>query len=97
MNIYLRNLTVCNSGQNTYVMGLFNFFFVLQDLIDRIDSYFQRIAFQKNLLLIGLMQVLNKNKQFLFNDKPNLGKKIATSLKILRVKANFKKSTNEHP
>ena len=41
------------------------------------------------------MQVLNKNKQFLFND--NLGKKIATSLKILRVKANFKKSTNEHP
>ena len=29
-----------------------NFFFVLQDLIDRINSYFQRIAFQINLLLI---------------------------------------------
>ena len=43
------------------------------------------------------MQVLNKNKQFLFNDTPNLGKKIGTSLKIVRVKANFKKSTNEHP
>ena len=42
-----------SSGQHTYVMGLFNFFFVLQDLIDRIDSYFQGIAFQKNLLLIG--------------------------------------------
>ena len=45
MNIYTQNLPVCNSGQHTYVMGLFNFFFVLQDLIDRIDSYFQRIAF----------------------------------------------------
>ena len=52
MNIYTRNLPVCNSGQHTYVTGLFNFFFVLQDLIDRIDSYFQRIAFQRNLLLI---------------------------------------------
>ena len=54
MNIYTQNLPVCNSGQHTYVTGLFNFFFVLQDLIDRIDSYFQRIAFQKNLLLIGV-------------------------------------------
>ena len=53
MNIYIQNLPVCNSGQHTYVAGLFNFFFVLQDLIDRIDSYFQRIAFQRNLLLIG--------------------------------------------
>ena len=44
---------VCNSGQHTYVMGLFNFFFVLEDLIGRIDSYFQRIAFQGNLVLIG--------------------------------------------
>ena len=51
--IYTRNLSVCNSGQHTYATGLFNFFFVLQDLIDRIDSYFQRIAFQRNLLLIG--------------------------------------------
>ena len=47
------NLLVCNSGQYTYVMGLFNFSFVLQDLIDRIDSYFQRIVLQRNLLLIG--------------------------------------------
>ena len=51
--LYTWNLPVCNSGQNTYVMGLFNFFFVLQDLIDRIESYFQRIALQRNLLLIG--------------------------------------------
>ena len=44
------------------------------------------------------MQVLNTNTHFLFNDKPNLGKKkIAKSLKILRIMANFKKSTNEHP
>ena len=50
-NIYTQNLPVCNSGQ--HVTGLFNFFFVLQDLIDRIDSYFQRTAFQWNLLLIG--------------------------------------------
>ena len=53
MNIYTNNLLVCNSGQHTYTTGLFNFFFVLQDLIDRIDSYFQRIAFWRNLLLIG--------------------------------------------
>ena len=32
--------SVCNSGQYTYVTGLWNFFFVLQHLIDRIDSYF---------------------------------------------------------
>ena len=43
------------------------------------------------------MQVLNKNTQFLFHDKPNFGKKIAKILKILRVVANFKNSTNEHP
>ena len=55
MNIYTRNLQVCNSGQHTYVMGLLNFFFVLQDLIDRIDSYFQRTAFQWNLVLIGFL------------------------------------------
>ena len=53
MNIYTRNFTVCNSGQHTYITGLFNFFFVLQDLINRIDSYFQRIAFQTSLFLIG--------------------------------------------
>ena len=43
------------------------------------------------------MQVLNKNIQFIFNDEPNLGKKIAKSLKTLRVVANFKKYTNVHP
>ena len=53
MNIYTQSFPVCNSGQHTYVTGLLNFFYVLQDLIDRIDSYFQRIAFQMNLLLIG--------------------------------------------
>ena len=53
INMYTRNLTVCNSGQHTYVTGLFNFFVILQDLIDRIDSYFQRIALQRNLLHIG--------------------------------------------
>ena len=42
------------------------------------------------------MKVLNKITQFLFNDEPNLDKKIAKSLKILKVVANFKKSTNEH-
>ena len=36
MNIYTQNLPVCNSGQYTCVAGLCNFFFVLQDLIDRI-------------------------------------------------------------
>ena len=36
-------------------MGLFNFFFVLQDFIDRIDSYFQRTAFQRNLLYCPLL------------------------------------------
>ena len=36
-----------------FVTGFCSFFFVLQDLIDRIKSYFQRIVFQRNLLLIG--------------------------------------------
>ena len=53
MNMYTRNLPVCNSGQYTCVTDLCNVFFVLQDLIDGIDSYFQRTAFQRNLLLIG--------------------------------------------
>ena len=62
------NLLVCNSGQYTYVMDLFNFSFVLQDLIDRINSYFQRIGFKRNLLLTdfkhSISQVfLNVNKQ----------------------------------
>ena len=48
--IHTQNLLVCNSGQYISVTSLHN---VLQDLIDRISSYFQRIAFQRNLLLIG--------------------------------------------
>ena len=67
MNIYAQNLLVCNSGQDTYITGLFNFFFVLQDLIETIDSYFQRIAFQRNLRLNWLLtltsQVSHLNKQ----------------------------------
>ena len=47
------NLSVCNSSEYINVTGLFNFFYVPQDLIDRINSYFHRIAFQRNLLLIG--------------------------------------------
>ena len=44
------------------------------------------------------MQVLNKNTQFISNDKPNLGKKEkAKSIKILMKVANFKKSANKHP
>ena len=55
--------SVCNSGQHTYVMGLFNFFFVLQDLIDRIDSYFQRIAFQNSYWLLRNKFFSDVNKQ----------------------------------
>ena len=51
--IHTRNLLVCNSGQHTCVMGLFNFCFAVQDLIDRINFYFQRIAFHRSLLLTG--------------------------------------------
>ena len=53
MEDYTWNLPVCNSGEYIYFTGLCNFFFVLQNLIDRINSYFQRIAFQRNLLLTG--------------------------------------------
>ena len=51
MNIHTQNCQVCNSGQQTYVIGLFNFFFVLQDLIDRINSYFQKISEELTFLL----------------------------------------------
>ena len=46
-------MLVCNSGQRTNVPGLFHFFFVLEDLIDRIDSYFQRIAFRGTWFLLA--------------------------------------------
>ena len=91
MNIYTRNLPVCNSGKHTYVTGLFNFFFVLQNLIDRFNSYFQRIAFLRNLLLIGFehstSQVFsNGNKQpslewRCVNWKKKLWPKVASEIK----------------
>ena len=43
------------------------------------------------------MEVLNNNTGFLVNDRLNLGKKIAKSLKILKVVINFKTSNIEHP
>ena len=68
INISKQNLPVCNSGQHTYIMNVFNFFFVLQDLIDRINPYFKGIAFRRKLLLIGfqhtnLQAFSNVNKQ----------------------------------
>ena len=71
MNRYTRNLPVCNSGQYTYVTRLFNFFFVLQDLIDRIDSYFQRIDFQTNSLVIGFSHSMSQ-AFFNVNKQPSL-------------------------
>ena len=44
-------LRVWNSSQYIYVTGLCNIFFAHQDLIDRTNL--QRIAFPRNLLLIG--------------------------------------------
>ena len=46
-------------------MGLCNFFFVLEDLIGRINSYFQRIAFARNSLLIGFQHSTSQ----VFSDK----------------------------
>ena len=43
---------VCIAGHHIYVTDLCNFFFIPQDLTDRINFYFQRITFQRNLLLI---------------------------------------------
>ena len=52
-NTYTLHLPVCNSGLYNYVMGLYNPLPVLQDMTDRTDSQFKRIAPKKNLLLIG--------------------------------------------
>ena len=49
MNIYTLNLLVCNSSQYTYVTSLCNFFFVLQCMIERIDSYFPENNFSEEL------------------------------------------------
>ena len=64
MNIYTRNLPVCNSGQYIYVTGLCNFFFVLQDLIEGIN-YFQRIAFRETCFLLAS----NTLRQKFFSDE----------------------------
>ena len=47
MNIYTQNLPVCNSGQHTYVTGLFNFFFVLQDS-NKMNSTFTLLSWLYN-------------------------------------------------
>ena len=39
--------------RSAILVCLCNFFFLSQDLIDRINTYFQRIAFQRNLRIIG--------------------------------------------
>ena len=39
MNIHTQNLPASNSGRHVCIMGLCNFSFVLQDLIDRINSF----------------------------------------------------------
>ena len=46
MNIHTWNVLICNSGQYIFITSLGNFFSVLQDLISRINSYFQRIDFR---------------------------------------------------
>ena len=45
---------ICDAICDIYdAMGLCNIFFVHQDLIYRIISYFQKIAFRNKLLLTG--------------------------------------------
>ena len=44
--------SVCDPGQYIYVTDLFNFSFVSQDFIDRINSFFPGKTLQRNLLLI---------------------------------------------
>ena len=62
INLYKQNLPVYNSGQYIYVMGLCNFFFfVSQDLIDRINSYFQRIAFLRHKFFLMKISSLHWN------------------------------------
>ena len=59
MNIYTET-----SGQYIYVTGLCNFFFAPQDLVVIINSL-QRIAFQRNLVLIGFYSNTLHHKFFL--------------------------------
>ena len=51
---------VCNSGQYIYVMGLCNFFFVPQDLTDKINSYFQIIGFLEELASSWLLTITSQ-------------------------------------
>ena len=51
---YLINMNIHVESQCIFITDLCNIFFVPQDLMDRINSYSQRIAFQRNLLLTGL-------------------------------------------
>ena len=53
MNIQTRNISVCNSGQYIYITGLGNFFFVLQDLIDRIILIFREQLFTGTCFLLA--------------------------------------------
>ena len=50
-SIYTRNLSACNSGQYICVTGLHNFFFVLQDLIDRILIFREQLFGGTSFLL----------------------------------------------
>ena len=59
-SIYTQNLSVCNSCQYIYITGFCKFFFVLQDLIDWINAYFQRIDFQRTFLLIGFQHATSQ-------------------------------------
>ena len=88
------NIPICNSGQYIYVTGLCNFFFVPQDLIDRINSYFQRIDFQRNLLLFGfyhstsqffLMKIVNPQlNDSAYTCKQKLWRKAAGEYQMLK-------------
>ena len=63
MSIYTRNLPVFNSGQYIYVTSLGKFFFVLQDLIDRINSYFSEEFASYWLLTRYVTSFSDENKQ----------------------------------
>ena len=82
MNICAQNLLVCNSGQHTCVTGLFNFFFVLQDLIDRINSYLQRIALFRELASYCLLHPSLDGMVLHKVERKNYGRKSGGEYKI---------------
>ena len=63
MNTYTRNLPVCNSGQYIYVTDLCNFFFVLQELIDRINSSISGELASQWLLTLYVKSFSDENEQ----------------------------------